>query len=302
MRDDTSGPTDETNGPDQSLTALEQTNAELSRQLAACHEQLHQLAATLAEAQQIIAENSRLEVERTKLLKQERELNELKSSFVTLASHEFRTPMMTILSSASLIGRYNGETDGDNRERHVQRIKSAVNSLTNMLDVFLFMGQVEQGIVSSHTQVIDVPQFCAEVIADAQAVAKPHQHFQYEHLDGLPGITTDGTMLRHILYNLLTNASKYSAEDADIQLSSAVVDGALFLSVMDWGIGIPDADKDKLFTNFFRARNAIHIPGTGLGLYLVKRYVDRLGGTINFTSTLDQGTVFTVQLPLTAPA
>ncbi|MEZ0611027.1 sensor histidine kinase [Fibrella sp. WM1] len=301
MRDDTFGQSDDTNQPAQSLTPLALANAELSQQLAACRQQLNQLDTTLAEARQVIAEHSRVEAERTRLLKQERELNELKSSFVTLASHEFRTPMMTILSSASLIGRYNGATDSDNRERHVQRIKSAVSSLTNMLDVFLFMGQVEQGIMSSHLQAIDVTQFCAAVIADVQAVAKPQQRFLYEHLDGQPHITGDSTVLRHILYNLLANASKYSAEAADIHLDSAVVDKVLILSVTDWGIGIPDADKDKLFTNFFRARNAIHIPGTGLGLYLVKRYVDRLGGTVSFTSTLDKGTVFTVQLPIKDP-
>lgn len=298
MNDANSDQPEDANKSTRPVTPEEQAQADLSRQVADCQEKLKQTEATLAEVRRIIAENNRLEVERSKLLKRERELNELKSNFVTLASHEFRTPMMTILSSASLIGRYNGETDGNNRERHVQRIKSAVNNLTNMLDVFLFMGQMEQGAVDPHPQLIDITHFCQEIITDMQSLAKVGQHFGYEHLTGTTAISIDNTMLRHILINLLTNASKYSAEEANIELTSALIDQSLTLTVQDWGIGIPDADKDKLFTNFFRARNAIHITGTGLGLYLVKQYVDRLGGTIRFISTLDQGTSFTVQLPI----
>jgi signal transduction histidine kinase len=110
----------------------------------------------------------------------------------------------------------------------------------------------------------------------------------------------DGQLLKNILLNLLTNASKYSGDGTEIQLTSAVRENQLVVAVTDHGIGIPDVDKGKLFTNFFRARNAIHIQGTGLGLYLVKRYVDLLGGNITFSSQLNEGTIFTVELPLTA--
>ncbi len=233
------------------------------------------------------------------LLVREQELNELKSNFVTLASHEFRTPMGTILSSAALIGRYNGPDEGDKRERHVQRIKSAVKSLTGLLNDFLSLSQMEQTTLYGSPHPLDIRLFCQEVIEDMQGVIKPGQAVVYRHLSGRTAISLDGQMLKNILINLLVNASKYSADEKDIELTTAVAGEQLTLTVTDRGIGIPDADKDKLFISFFRARNTVQIEGTGLGLYVVKRYVDLLGGTINFTSEEDSGTVFTVQLPLT---
>lgn len=232
------------------------------------------------------------------LLVRERELNELKSNFVTLASHEFRTPMTTILSSASLVGRYNGEGDGDKRKRHVQRIESAVDGLTHLLDDFLSISQTEQPTLQVHPYPLHVGLFCQEIIADIRGVLKPGQCVAYRHLDGESDLLLDGQLLRNILINLLVNAGKYSAEGQEIGLTTSVQADQLWVTVKDEGIGIPDAEKDKLFVNFFRASNVTHIQGTGLGLYIVKRYVDLLGGQITFTSQLDSGTIFTVQLPL----
>jgi signal transduction histidine kinase len=234
------------------------------------------------------------------LLVQERELNELKSNFVTLASHEFRTPMGTILSSASLIGRYDGPDDGDKRERHVQRIKSAVNGLTGLLNDFLSLSQMEQSTLHGSPHAVQISQFCDDLIDDMREVIKPDQRIVYTHLSGDPAIWFDGQMLKNILINLLVNASKYSADGKEIKLTTAIEANQLRLTIRDEGIGIPDADKDKLFINFFRAQNVDHIVGTGLGLYIVKRYVDLLDGQVTFTSQLDLGTIFTVQLPLPA--
>jgi PAS domain S-box-containing protein len=232
------------------------------------------------------------------LLAQERELHELKSNFVTMASHEFRTPMGTILSSASLIGRYNGADEGEKRERHVARIKAAVHGLTDLLNDFLSLGQMDQETMHGLPQPLELRAFCDEILNDMQGMMKFGQQFIYQQLIGQSVINIDGSMLRNILINLLVNASKYSSEGKDIELTTSVVDDKLVVTVRDEGIGIPDADKDKLFINFFRARNAIHVQGTGLGLYIVKRYVDLLGGTISFTSQIDSGTIFTVQLPI----
>lgn len=232
------------------------------------------------------------------LLVRERELNELKSNFVTLASHEFRTPMGTILSSVSLIGRYNGPDEGDKRERHVQRIKSAVHGLTGLLNDFLSLSQMEESTLHGRPHPLHIITFCQEVIDDMQALIKPYQRVVYTHRSGQPAISLDGQMLKNILVNLLVNASKYSADGKEIELTTAVVGHQLLVTIRDEGIGIPDADKDKLFINFFRARNVNHVEGTGLGLYVVKRYVDLLGGTVSFTSELNSGTVFTIQLPL----
>ncbi|TAE22030.1 MAG: PAS domain-containing sensor histidine kinase [Cytophagales bacterium] len=233
------------------------------------------------------------------LLSRERELNELKSNFVTLASHEFRTPMGTILSSVALIGRYNGPNEGDKRERHVQRIKSAVHGLTGLLNDFLSLSQMEKSTLHGNPQPLQITTFCEEVIRDIREVIKPGQQVLYTHQSGEPMVMFDGQMLKNILVNLLVNASKYSAQHKEIELTTRVAGDQLWLTVRDEGIGIPDADKDKLFVNFFRASNVGHVEGTGLGLYMVKRYVDLLGGTVTFTSQLDSGTIFTVQLPLT---
>ena len=232
------------------------------------------------------------------MLDRERELNELKSNFVTLASHEFRTPMATILSSADLIERYNGADDGAKRDRHVQRIKLAVLGLTGQLDDFLSLSQMEQKALYSHPHPMDIVSFCEEVIEDVRGVKKPGQRLDYQHLAGEPAISIDGQLLKTILINLIINASKYSADEKEIALTTAVQNEQLLITVKDEGIGIPDSDKDKLFINFFRASNVTHIQGTGLGLYVVKRYVDLLGGRITFTSQLHAGTVFTLQLPL----
>lgn len=236
-----------------------------------------------------------------RLLIRERELNELKSNFVTLASHEFRTPMGTILSSASLIGRYNGPDEADKRERHVQRIKSAVLSLTGLLNDFLSLSQMEQSTIYGRPKPLNIQLFCADVLEDMQGVVKKGQQLTYHHLAGRTMLSIDGQMLKHILINLLTNASKYSTADKEIELTTTVEAGQLRLTVKDEGIGIPDADKDKLFVSFFRSSNVATIAGTGLGLYVVKRYVDLLGGTITFTSELDLGTSFIIHLPLSSP-
>lgn len=206
--------------------------------------------------------------------------------------------MGTILSSASLIGRYTGPDDDDKRERHVQRIKSAVHSLTGLLNDFLSLSQMEQATLHGRPYPFNIVTFCHEVIEDMQAVIKPQQRVVYTHRSGQPVLSLDGQMLKNILINLLVNASKYSADGKEIELTTAIEGDQLVLTVRDEGIGIPDEDKDKLFISFFRARNAVHAQGTGLGLYVVKRYVDLLGGIVTFTSQLDSGTVFTLQLPL----
>lgn len=232
------------------------------------------------------------------LLVQERELNDLKSNFLTLASHEFRTPMSMILSSASLIGRYNGVDDAVKRERHVQRIKSSVHSLIGILSDFLSLSQIDEETLHGRPNPLNIVSFCHEVVDDLQGLIKPDQHIVYRHLTGEPMISIDGQMLKNILINLLVNASKYSSEGKEIELTTTVQDDHLLFTVKDEGIGIPDVDQDKLFINFFRARNATHMQGTGLGLYIVKRYVDLLGGSITFTSQLDAGTIFTIRLPI----
>lgn len=285
---------------DDFIRQLQRENRTLAQQLADQTAELGRVQTALTACELTKVHSQQNDAERSLLLTRERELNELKSNFVTLASHEFRNPMGTILSSAALIGRYNGADDGEKRERHVQRIKSAVNSLTGLLNDFLSLSQMEEETMYGNPRPLDIITFCNEVIDDMQGVIKPGQRVVYQHLSGPSAVNLDGQMLKNILVNLLVNASKYSAEGKNIGLTTRVAGDRLLLAVEDQGIGIPDVDKDNLFISFFRARNAIHVQGTGLGLYVVKRYVDLLGGTIGFTSELNSGTIFTIELPLSA--
>ncbi|MEZ0611743.1 sensor histidine kinase [Fibrella sp. WM1] len=280
------------------VSQLRLANQVLTQQVSDYKADLTRIRAELAACEQTRFQSQQNERERSHLLAQERELNELKSNFVTLASHEFRTPMGTILSSASLIGRYNSPDDAEKRERHVQRIKLAVNSLTGLLNDFLSLSQMEKETLYGNPLPVNILLFCHELIDDINAVIKPGQLVVYRHLEGPTTVSIDGQMIKNILINLLINASKYSAEGKQIELKTAVDDTQLIITVSDHGIGIPDVDKDNLFISFFRARNAAQVEGTGLGLYIVKRYVDLLDGAISFTSELDSGTTFTVQLPL----
>lgn len=289
---------DEDTNPTSLVRPLQDMNRDLTQQLTERTAELDRVQTALRACELTKAQSEQKEVENSHSLTRERELNELKSNFVTLASHEFRTPMGTILSSASLIGRYNGAADGEKRERHVQQIQSAVTSLTGLLNDFLSLSQMEQETLYGSPYPLDIVTFCEEVIDDMQWIIKPGQRVIYHHQLGSPAVSIDGQMLKNILINLLVNASKYSAEAKEIELTTSVGSEQLLITVKDQGIGIPDIDKDKLFISFFRARNTIRVQGTGLGLYIVKRYVDLLGGTISFTSELDSGTVFTVALPL----
>lgn len=300
MNDLASEPKEENQDAAHRLSQLQQDNHFLRQQLAGQTVELDQVRQALQICKELKLQSERNEAERAQLLVRERELNELKSNFVTLASHEFRTPIGTILMSASLIGRYNGEQDGEKRARHVQRIKAAVHDLTSLLNEFLALSHMEQQTLPNQSQELVLPAFCENMVAELRETIKPGQTIAYQHVSGDLYVVMDGPVLKNILVNLLGNASKYSAEGKEIRLTTAVHDGQLQIEVHDQGIGIPDVDKDKLFINFFRARNAIHIQGTGLGLYIVKRCVDRLGGTVTFTSQMNVGTVFTVQLPFTS--
>ncbi|RAK64546.1 sensor histidine kinase [Hymenobacter edaphi] len=234
-------------------------------------------------------------------LLRERELNELKSRFLTMASHEFRTPMSTILSSAALIERYHDGADEAKRRKHVLRIKSAVANLDGILRDFLVLDGLNQAKLPYHPVAVPLPAFVADVAEEAQQGARLGQHVRYAHVGASGAVVTDAQILKNILLNLLSNASKYSDQGQEIRLTSEVTPAELVLIVQDEGMGIPHEEQPRLFTDFFRARNAEHIQGTGLGLYLVKRYVERLGGRISYLSEPHVGSTFTVRLPVQPP-
>ena len=230
-------------------------------------------------------------------LEKERKLNELKSRFVSMASHEFRTPLSTILSSLSLLGRYDKPEHSDKRDKHFGRIKSSVHNLTGILNDFLSLDKLESGQILPNYESLDIKAFVNDIIENLQeSISKNGQELKFE-FSGDEMVDCDVNMLRNIMMNLLSNAMKYSGENKPIEVVIRVEEGKVKISVRDFGIGIPDADKEHMFERFFRAKNVINIQGTGLGLNIVKKYLDILRGDIWFESEYGEGTTFFVVLP-----
>lgn len=238
------------------------------------------------------------ELELEESLAKERELGELKSRFVSMASHEFRTPLATILSSVSLIGRYISEEQQAQREKHISKIKSSVTHLTGILNDFLSMNRLEEGKINSSLGIFDAFELCEEVIDELKPILKVGQkiHFQAKSDGDNSNVLTDRKILKNIMINLISNAVKYTNEDGKIECSISVEPETLIFSVKDNGIGIPEEDQKHLFDRFFRASNAINIEGTGLGLNIVKKYTEILEGMITFESIIYEGSIFTVTI------
>jgi PAS domain S-box-containing protein len=249
------------------------------------------------ELEKEIEERKKAEEEARKALEKERELNELKSKFVSIASHEFRTPLSTIMSSASLISQYREKGDMEKIDKHTARIKSNVNHLTGILNDFLSLGKLEEGRVELTLERTQILEFLKEVQEELKSTLKPGQRIVLESAADLEPVLVDPRILRNILFNLLSNASKYSDENKFIYLTTFSTDNEIHISVRDEGIGIPDDDKRHMFDRFFRASNATNIQGTGLGLNIVKRYVELLSGEIHFESEYGKGSTFTISFP-----
>ena len=241
-------------------------------------------------------------LELTQSLEREKELNNMKSQFVSIASHEFRTPLSTILSSVELIEFYGKPEQWAKREKHLARIKAAVFDLTNILDDFLSLDRLEHGKVQIQPLLFDLHQFLLELIDDLGVFTyKKNQQIRLSY-EGATSIWQDRKILRIILLNLLSNALKYSPEAGQVWIRASVDDGGFRITVKDEGIGIPAGSHDLLFGMFYRAANAAHIQGSGLGLNIVKRYVDLLQGQLWFSSVENRGSEFSVQLPQRPPA
>ena len=237
--------------------------------------------------------------ERTKelneALQQEKIISEMKSAFVSMASHEFRTPLTSILSSSILIEKYNDLRESTKIGRHVERIKSSVNQLTNILEDFLSMEKLERGIVTTSKEIFDLKVFISDIIEECNWMQKEKQSINYIQESSIE-VFMDKKILRNVLLNLISNASKYS--QTDVQIRAYLNKDILNIEIEDEGIGIPENEQEYLFTKFFRAKNVTNIQGTGLGLSIVKHYVDILEGTIIFTSKLGEGSTFKLMIPL----
>lgn len=230
----------------------------------------------------------------TAALSKERELSDLKSRFVSMASHEFRTPLSTILSSVSLIGKYTDSLEQDKRDKHILRIRSAVSNLTDILNEFLSLGKIEEGKVQLHPTDFNLKEQLQLILSEIYPILKKGQHIAYVH-DGAPKVSLDLSLIRNIMINLVSNAIKFSPEGANIWVNSNITQQELIITVRDEGLGIPEEDMHHLFERFFRGKNVVNIQGTGLGLHIVSKYVELMGGVITVQSELEKGTLFTIK-------
>jgi signal transduction histidine kinase len=214
-----------------------------------------------------------------------------------MASHEFRTPLSTILSSVSLIGKYVESNEQDKRDKHIIRIRSAVNNLTDILNEFLSLGKIEEGKIQIHFSEFNIKEQMRLIISEIRPILKKGQIIEYLH-EGETQVNLDLSLVRNILINLISNAIKFSSDGATIWVSSSCENKMNVLIVKDHGLGIPDEEKKHLFERFFRGKNVMNIPGTGLGLHIVSKYIELMGGTISVASEIEKGTTFTIKFNL----
>lgn len=237
--------------------------------------------------------------ELARALSKEKDVGELKSRFVSLASHEFRTPLTTILSSTHLLEKYTTTEEQPKRQKHIERIISSVNTLTDILNDFLSVGKIEEGKILVKPVAVNIMQLVTRIIDEIKNIQKPGQHI-YHHHNGEEEVLIDGGLLKHIVLNLLSNAIKFSPEKSAIGIDSEVTGQALKLVVKDSGIGISHEDQVHLFERFFRGGNAGNIQGTGLGLHIVAKYAELMNGSITCNSEMGKGTEMLLTFNLAA--
>lgn len=243
-----------------------------------------------------ISERKKAEENLLQALEQERQLNELKSRFVSLVSHEFRTPLSIIQSSTDLLLLYGEKMDMPKRRQRLEKIQHQVEHLVQMLNDMLIIRKAETVGVDFHPEVLDLRDFCVSLIAEVQSAMFGHQ-IVFNSSGDCSQVAFDPNLLRHAISNLLTNAAKYSPGQDTVRFEIVCGEKEIILCVQDRGIGIPKEDQEHLFEVFHRGRNVADISGTGLGLTIVKQAIDAHGGTIRLESAENNGTTFMIQLP-----
>lgn len=261
-------------------------------------ERTRELHDTVKELKAEVIKRVEIENQIKESLQKERELNELKTKFLSLVSHEFKTPLSGILTSATLAGKYTKTEQQEKRDKHHKIIRAKVKYLTNILNDFLSIERLETGKVSYNYSEFPLSKVINEVTYDANMLLKEGQHIQYpEGIDHIM-LNFDEKILELTLSNLLNNAIKYSGENTDITIDVNPVEDRLQISVADQGMGIPLTEQKHIFNRYFRAENALLTQGTGIGLNIVKNHLENLGGTITFSSREGVGTTFTIDIPM----
>jgi PAS domain S-box-containing protein len=247
-----------------------------------------------------ITSRKQAEQELRMALEKEKEVNELKSRFVSMVSHEFRTPLSTILSSSEAVKMYKDRMPEEKQLQHLDRIYSQVKRMVALLDDILVLSRAEAKGMPFVPTMTPLKSFCQDVVEDMQFIAKDHQ-IEFTYDGEQQPVPVDRELLRQILTNLFSNAIKYSPAGRRIWFDVVCSNSQALFRVRDEGIGIPEDDVPRMFEAFHRARNAGQVQGTGLGLAIIKRAVDAHGGKITFVSQVNKGTTFTLTLPLILP-
>lgn len=240
-------------------------------------------------------------------LETEKELGELKSLIITTISHEFRTPLTAILGSAELLRHYGKTWSDEKRLKHFQRIDESVQHMTQLLNDVILMGEVEAGQLQCNPTQLDLEKLCREIVEELQLSLESKQEGQENNAPGIDFLVrgnvtqanADEKLLRQVLTNLLSNATKFSSQGTIVRFHLVCQEGQVIFRIQDEGIGIPSAEQERVFESFYRASNVGTIPGTGLGLAIAKKCIDLHQGQIALESQVGVGTTFTVKLPLT---
>jgi PAS domain S-box-containing protein len=233
-----------------------------------------------------------------KSLEKEKELSEMQARFISTTSHEFRTPLTAVLSSAELLQRYGHKWSEDKKNEHYNRIAESVEYLTKLLDDILTISRTETGKISFKPETVDLFQLVSECEKDNKSLLTEKHEFRLNYNLEEKEFHLDRKLMRFIFSNLLSNAAKYSPTGGKIEMTINQAQHKLIIEISDEGIGIPTEEVDKIFDSFYRSKNIGTIEGTGLGLAIVKRAVDLNGGEIKVTSKLNKGTTFVVTIPI----
>lgn len=232
-------------------------------------------------------------------LLREREANMLKTRFISIASHEFRTPLSTMLSSLVLIEKYKKIGEEEKSDKHLTRIKKSINQLTEILNDILSVNRLEEGHVNVQPSNFHLCEFLKEIISEMRLILKTGQEIKMEnHFEEDLKVYQDQKLLQHVVSNLVSNAIKFSPENSTIKVSCVIEEPFFKIAIVDQGIGISEENQKMIFDRFYRADNVDQIQGTGLGLSIVKEYVELMGGEICMSSVLKKGSEFIIKIPI----
>ncbi|MDP2088567.1 MAG: PAS domain-containing sensor histidine kinase [Flavobacteriaceae bacterium] len=276
-------------------------NYQLGQELKNKNKELRAKNKLLRETNKVLIEEIRNKIVAEKqaksALEKEIELNNLKTKFISLASHEFRTPLSGILTSVTLIGKHLQNNNKEKIDKHIELVKSMVHHLNSILQDFLALEQISKGEIKYQFKQVNPFEIINKIILETKSILKKNQKIKYKINNSNKEILNDTRIITIIITNLLYNAIKYSPEESIIEIDSKIKNNKLIVSIKDEGIGIPKEDQKHLFERFFRAKNAMEIQGTGIGLNIIKGHIDGLGGTVYFKSKENAGTIFTFELP-----